>query len=312
MNPQRFEESSSPVRLRYHSVPTGPGGGPVWPLFLFAAVFLLFGSVIILGILGYVPHSSESKAPDWVWGFMGYTFSLVGVAALVGAIYSLREAARRKTIAPDLPAMKDFAWDTAKFEVSGWRPVFENAAFAIFMTIFLVPFNWFCFADAGDWRSNTLAKIVIGTFDTLTLFMWLQTAKKLLHVRKFGASCIEFARFPFPLGQPVSLRLIPPASVASLNRGTFALRCVEQWTESHGSGDNRGSKIIQEAKWCGTWHLDDGDAFTPGQTIELSFTPPPHAPASSLSGARMIFWELVVMLEVCGLDFEALYLVPVY
>lgn len=315
MKPQRFEEQLGQVRIRHHWVPKKISGVPVWQAVMFAVMFLGFGTVITLASLGWLPGASPPRQDSSAWGlvFVGPSFLMIGLVAAVIAVRLQKEQNRRRSALPDdLPETRDHLWDREKFEVSGWRTVVEAAVFAVFLSLFLVPFNWFCFSEHGEFRSNVLAKVAIAAFDVAGLLCWFHFFKRLLHQRKFGATRVEFARFPFRVGQPVALRFVPPQSVKAMNGGSFMLRCVGEWTERTGSGDNRRSNIIQEAQWSGTWHLDDASVFFRDEVIELTFDPPADLPLTSLSTPRQVFWELIVKLDVDGLDFEEVYLVPVY
>ena len=58
--------------------------------------------------------------------------------------------------------------------------------------------------------------------------------------------------------------------------------------------------------------LRKAHGLLPGKTEELQFYLPPDAPSTSLSEGKTVFWELAVELDRAGLDFNEIYLVPVY
>lgn len=315
MKPQRFEEHLGTVRIRHHWVPKKTSRVPGWQAVFFAVMFVGFGSAMILASFGLLPRSSPPRpdSSEWGWMFVGPSFLMIGLVAAVIAFRGHKEQNRLRNAQPDdLPETKDHVWDRERFEVSGWRTVVEAAVSVIFISMFLFPFNWFCFSEHGEFRTNVLAKIAVAVFDVAGALCWFHFFKRLLHQRKFGATRVEFARFPFRVGEPVALRFVPPQSVKAMNSASFMLRCVEEWLERTERRDPTAGRIVWSAHWNGTWHLDDASAFFRGEVIELTFDPPADLPPTSLSTPRQVFWELIVKLDVDGLDFEEVYLVPIY
>ena len=60
----------------------------------------------------------------------------------------------------------------------------------------------------------------------------VEAARQLARALKFGHSRIEFESFPFHLAGPVVLRWQLRRGIRHVNKGTFTLRCVEEWLES--------------------------------------------------------------------------------
>ena len=106
-----------------------------------------------------------------------------------------------------------------------------------------------------------------------------------------------------------------PQGMSRATKGTFTLRCVEEWYEVSGSGKNRSRHLVHEQVWRATGHLDQPQEILPGKLTELRFDIPSDALGTALnvSGSqRPVFWELGVDLDLAGLDFKETYLVPVY
>jgi hypothetical protein len=311
MKPQRYEEKQGTERLKYRGLPVTHVHGRVWPVFLMAGVFLVVGIVGVLAAFGVLSSSAGGMSSNAV-GLLASTFAVASIGLLVHGFLVLRENRRRFEFSSDQVEMKDFPWDKSKFEITGWRPFWQNLGAAGFLTLFLIPFNWLVFGEAAKSDTHILVKGVIGLFDVLATLVWLKTGSAWWSGRKFGPSAVYFSRFPYRLGQPVTLIFKPPARMERLNSGVFTLRCVEEWVESSGSGKNKNWSYFRESKWTGVWHLDDGSSFICGESIDLACDPPAHLFPTSISGVRMFFWELEVRLDVKGMDFEAFYLIPIY
>jgi hypothetical protein len=59
-------------------------------------------------------------------------------------------------------------------------------------------------------------------------------------------------------------------------------------------------------------NFDEPHDFEPGEDTALTFDLPPDAPPTSLAGETPVFWELVVAMDLPGLDFAETCLVPIY
>jgi hypothetical protein len=144
------------------------------------------------------------------------------------------------------------------------------------------------------------------------LAVWWQACLLLGRAIKFGGSLVEFAEFPFQLDRPIILRWQPATGIVQVNKGTFTLRCVEEWFETQGHGKNRSTRMVHEQIWSGTWFLDGEHAFQRSDYVELRFEPGAGVLPTNLHAERPVFWELEVKLDLPGLDFQESYLVPVY
>jgi hypothetical protein len=89
---------------------------------------------------------------------------------------------------------------------------------------------------------------------------------------------------------------------ASPVRGSFTLRCVEEWWETSGSGNNRSTRLVKKSVWSGTWQLESDRSIAGGQApanFALSPARTPRPPTSS-AAEKPIYWEFEVKLEMAG------------
>jgi hypothetical protein len=177
------------------------------------------------------------------------------------------------------------------------------------MTLFLSAFNYFAFFKAG---TPWLFKGVIALFDLIAVAFWYAAVMAVGRALKFGGSRIAFSSFPYRLGKPIVIHWHPAAGINQANKGSFTLRCVEEWYEVRGTGKNRSRQIVHEEIWSGTWQLEQPRAFQQGAKVDFSFDVPGDLHSTMLSADRPIFWEFEAKLDLPGFDFEETYLVPVY
>ena len=279
---------------------------------LFGGAFFAAGvAIILVGLKKIEVNPSTVHVPYPILAVFGAVFAVAGLyvwgLSAVEWISKLRimRAARSH---PEEPAYKDYAWDSDGYTPPRWRPVVNKIGMAAFMTLFLSMFNWWAFAINGP----LVVKIIVGVLDAATVLVWVSALRQLWHSLKFSGSRIQFTEFPYKIGRPMTLLWNVASGLHHVTKGSFTLRCVEQWFEERGSGDNRSKYLVQEMLWSGTWHINQPRSFARGEQIELKFDPPADLPGTALSADKPMFWELEVKLDVPGLDFHERYLVPIY
>lgn len=280
--------------------------------FLFGCVFVAAGTPIILvGTQVMEVAPGRVQAPYWVLTVAGAVFALGGFWAWSMAWRQFAANRRRVEAArryPNEPALADYPWHPDGFEVSEWPVLAKAIALALALTVFLSMFNWWAFMPNAPW----MVRGIVGLFDFIALGMWWQAARQLGCALKFGHSRIEFAAFPFRPPDPVILRWQPFGGIHRMNKGTFTLRCVEEWMESRGTSKNRTLVLVHEEVWSAKWIIEQPRNLQLKESVELRYELPPHALPTNLSADKPVFWELEVKLDLPGLDFNETYLVPVY
>jgi len=287
-------------------------GLPTWGAFLFGSLFVAAGTLIILVGAKVIPvKTRDVHAPFWVLTVAGATFAAGGFMVWGMAIKQYRSRRRHAEAArlqANEPAFADYAWDPRGYEGSRWKKAGYALGGAFFMSVFLSMFNYWAFWAKGPW----MVKAIVIIFDLILLAVWWEAFLRLGRAIKFGGSRIVFGSFPSRLAEPIAIRWRPAKGIVQTSKGSFTLRCVEEWFETRGSGKNQSTTMVHEEIWRQTWLLDESVLFRSGEEIVLNFDAPSGAPATCLSAEKPVFWEFEVKLDLPGLDFEETYLVPVY
>jgi hypothetical protein len=279
--------------------------------FLFGVPFFGFGIYAILIGAKIAPIDPASvHAPYWVLTACGVAFAAGGL--MVWSMAWKQHAAQRRRMRalqahPNEPALADYPWNAEGYTVSEWPTLVKSIASTIVITIFLSIFNWMAFRDDA-----VFFKVVVGVLDIIPLVMWGLAGRQLGRAIKFGQSRIRFERFPYRPNEPVVIFWELGAGISQIRNGTFTLRCVEEWMETRGRGDNSSTVLIHEETWRGTWFLDKPRNLLVKDDVKLCYKLPFDAPTTQLSADKPVFWELEVKLDLSGLDFNATYLAPVY
>jgi hypothetical protein len=314
MQPDRYETSPAGRRRLsgFLQRRTAKLGLPTWGGFAFGGAFVAAGTAIILtGTKVLQVNPASMHAPYWVLTVAGVSFVLGGFMVWgmawkqFAANRSRLEAMRRH---PNEPALADYPWHPDGFEVSEWTGAAKALALAIGLSVFLSMFNWWAFGANRPW----MVKGIVGLFDIAALLMWAKAAQQLGRAFKFGHSRIVFVRFPYRLPEPVVIRWQPSGGISQVTQGAFTLRCVEEWMERSGSGQNQNAVLVHEEIWSAKWIIEQPRNFPLNEAMELRYELPADASPTQLSADKPLFWELEVKLGLPGLDFNETYLVPVY
>ncbi len=308
----RYHESTERKRLSGQLTAHGTRSGlSVKGLALFGLPFVAMGIFVMLVGMKVIPVQPGSvHAPLWILEVFGFLFFAAGMFLWSKAFQQHRAHRRRQSLVADslsADAMRDYPWDPHGCQPARFGKAFQSGAAAIFLTLFLSVFNWWAFGANGPLP----LVIIVAVFDALLVLAWGNFLLNLSRAIRFGKSRIDFTRFPYAPGEPVVIRW-QAEGISQPHKGSFTLRCVEEWWEVSGSGKNRSRRLVQEIAWSGIWEIETQDKITTGKNYEFKFQPPTDVPSTSLSSPRVVFWELAVKLEMAGPDFVANYLVPVY
>jgi hypothetical protein len=289
-------------------------GFGVWEGLLFGSVFVTAGIALILVGLKILPVAPSSVyAPYWVLSVFGGVFAIAGVIAWIKVVREKLFVKRRKNLSalhPHSAVFADYPWNPKGITKSPWSKVQQSLASSLFFAAFLTPFNWWAWcSDSSSW----LIGGIVSLFDLFLALAVIELIRRTLVALKYGKSGIEYETFPFTTGGRVNLRWFVPSGLTHAKSITFVLRCVEEWTEIKGAGDDKTISLIHEQLWAATRTTEGRVNIWPGARFSLSYDVPATAPESSLSGEPGItFWELDICATAAGVDFEERYLVPVY
>ncbi len=276
-------------------------------LALFGLVFALVGGFFTFA--GFAARQwldgGEVNAPYWVIGVVGLVFLIPGLLLLVQALRALLSHARAKRLAdPMRPWRADYPWHAHGILDHPLRGGLGNLLGALFMLLFLLPFNgWAWLSDTG----NGFVRLVVSLFDLLLLALLLNALYRLLQALKWGQSYLRFEQFPFSPGKTLRVGF-SPNRFATLGA---TLRYVEERYETHGSGKNRRTSATAYQLYS------EQRTFTPdlGQAealLQFELPPDPGQVTQLTHSPEVRYWELEVAAQTTGVDFKTRFPLPVY
>jgi len=281
-----------------------------WSSAVFGLPFMAAGIGIVYAVL-YGDHARK-HAPDWLIVLVAAMFFAAGLFLFIHGIGGVaRKAAYRREAAqrPGEPWLCDHHWRREGIAFSAFNDMVGRLLAAMIWTAFLAPFAWVGLNVRGAWPF--LAAVVI--FGLLGLIFWFRWAQMLVDLLCYGNSFLTYEDFPFALGGILRARLRSPHHVSAIDQLTLTLRCVQEKYVTSGTGENRQTNVV-----CYELYKDivtyDRDRITglAGNDIPVEFRVPADQPTTKLAATPPIYWEIEAKGKARGVDYEAVFLVPVY
>ena len=281
-----------------------------WSSALFGVPFMAAG--VFISLVAFNSIHARKNAPNWLIGIVAGMFFLGGVFFFLHGIHGvMRKAAYRREAAqrPSEPWLYDFHWRREGIAFSAFDDMLERLLAAMVWTTFLVPFAWVGMNVRGAWPF--LAAVAI--FGLLGLIFWFRWAQMLFDLVRYGNSFLVYESLPFALGGTLRARLRSPHHISAIDQLTLTLRCVQEKYVTSGTGQNRTTNVV-----CYEIYKDvttcDRDRLTglAGNDIPIEFRLPADEPATNLAATPPTYWEIEAKGKASGVDYEAVFLVPVY
>jgi hypothetical protein len=281
-----------------------------WKSVFFGLPFLAIGVFVLLAADGAI--STGKHGPNWLIAFIGAPFALAGLFLFVHGIHGLaRKAAYRRKIAerPDEPWLADHHWHREGISFSAFHDMLSRLVGALLWSAFLVPFAWIGATVHGAWPF--MVAVVI--FGLLSLILWVRWAKMLFDFLTYGNSFLAYESFPFALGGTLRTRLRAPRNISALDSLTLTLRCVEEKYVTTRVNNRSETNVV-----CYELYKDavtyDRDRLTglAGNDIPIELRIPLDQPTTTLTSTPPTYWEIEATGAARGVDYEAVFLVPVY
>ena len=223
-----------------------------------------------------------------------------------------RRARRLHEQNPAEPWLAEGEWEPEGITDRPRTTLLTQVLWLAFLSVFLAPFNYFVFVrpqDPGGVPFWVRGLIVL--FDLIPLLMIVGILTTLWHGAKYGRSRLRFASFPFYLGGTLDVRFSSRRPIGSFEKMTFTLRCIEERTEVRRTSKGTSTQTVCDQVWAddrvfeSSWALQEGE-------VPVSFRLPEGDYETRLAFAPARYWELEVAAVTPGLDFGAVFPVPVY
>jgi hypothetical protein len=282
----------------------------------FGLPFMGAGTLLALIALGNLPaKSSGGPQPPWLPWALAVIFFAPGLFLFLTGIRTWLQGRRARRLHERHAAEPWLAageWDAEGATDRPRTSLLAQVLWLAFLSVFLAPFNYFVFVRPQDPGGIPFwVRGLVGFFDLFPVLMVVGIFTTLWHSAKYGRSRLRFGSFPFYLGRTLDVRFSTRRPIGSFEKMTFTLRCIEERTEVRRTSKGTSTQTVCDQIWAdervfeSSWALQDGE-------VPVSFRLPEGDYTTCLVEAPARYWELEVAAVTPGLDFGAVFPVPVY
>jgi len=315
---EKVSPTGLPRRRLTGHVLRGAGMLSGFPAMFLGIPFLGFGGIFLLMVAGIIPAGGNDK-PNLIVGALAAVFAGVGLwLFLHGAVTKIKSLISdyRYRRHPDEPWIWDHRWNPRMARTKEGRSILLGFLFVLLFACFLLPFNWWAFGSPFSWLpasnecSNPVVVVVIIPFDLVWLFCIGYMVYALVRYIKYGNSRLHFSSFPFYLGGELRATLSRVGRLRRARTLTIRLVCVEETFETREKNRSAGMcyALYEDKQVLTAKELRE----IQGRTLPVAFPLPFYPPATRLTARPSYYWEVVVTADIKGIDYEAVFLVPVY
>jgi hypothetical protein len=205
---------------------------------------------------------------------------------------------------------RDYPWPLRGTSGEAGRRLAYHAAGLLLVAAFLGLFHFLMWRE---WQSpdsiHGFIWIFIGAlalFDVILAASLVFFLYRLMQWFRFGRAEILFQGAPFPPGGELRVLFQGSPNLAGAEKTEAALRHVREQMVRRGEDSAHEALMLYEDRK--PLRLDSRGA------AEISFMLPPDAPETNLGNPADFtrYWEVVVTARMPGVDYEGVFLVPVY
>lgn len=276
-----------------------------WPAVFFGLPFMAAGAAQ-LAMAGGLIDAGGGRAPAEILWATGAVFAGAGLLVSGSGARGLAAAARRRRTRaerPGEPWLWDREWETVVRD-DGLSRTASSFFWGAFITVFMIPFNWWAWFS-GD--GVLPVKLITTLFDGLALAMLGHGFYQLGRGLKYGVSRLVLPSVPLRLGTRPAVKL----ESADRVRGQLSasLRCVEERVVTDHSGGKRSQRVECFVLHEKSWTIERSPT---GADLAIALELPAAAPSTDFGRHPPRYWELELAAETPGIDYHAVFLLPVY
>ena len=310
VRPEPLSAPRAVLRLQGRTARFGAATGPALALGLFV-LFGGLGAVMVATALGFLGGVMPPDAPRGILLSFGALFVICGGAFGAQAAVRMARARRAQRLRgeyPDQPWRWERTW-TQELKDEGSRELRQAFLVPGVFGLFLVPFHWIGLTQEGALPMFLAAAV----FDVVLLVFLGKALYLLLRYLRLGTSRLSLQRVPCMLGESLDATLTPARPLSGVQSLEVTLRCVEERTELQRRGGKQAYAVAHYAMHTQLLTVD-ASALAEGRPLPLSLPLPGDVPelTTCLTAEAPRFWELECRAARTGVDYRAVFLVPVY
>lgn len=236
-----------------------------------------------------------------------------GVALFVFfVVYNIRRKRAREALRlqyPSTPWKWKADWAAGRIR---YRPTGRALAMSIFAFFWnIITFPIAIFAWLGKTEKAGCGIVILTLLPLMGLFAIRLAVLEILRWRKYGESIFELAEVPGVIGGSISGIVETSVPISPEDGYHLSLQCMRRVVSGHGKNSHTLETVLWEVKQT----VNSGiETPKPGQTIIPVVFPIPDGVAESddSNSRNIVFWLLKVTAATPGVDYEAIFEVPVF
>jgi hypothetical protein len=304
-----------PVSPARYGAPTGGRAAVVGALLVIAVFGFSFTAGGAFALWMAVGKIAAHTANAWVMLPIGSAFLLIGVGFLIALVRgprAIQADTERATQFPDAPWKWRTDWAQGYAEDETKHAFSSALIFAVLWNLISAP------AGVIAWQKGVIEDqhmaLLAFLFPLAGLWLIASAAREGMRLAKFRRSRLDLDAVPVPVGRTLSgtvrthLTTPPP--------GGFHVTLSAVRTERAGSGSSESTwtRLLWQDEADVPGHLAaDTDAAGPCVVLPVVFRVPAEAESTDHHDhANEVAWRLDVQAKEPGVDFRALFAVPVY
>ncbi|RJR19489.1 MAG: hypothetical protein C4581_04900 [Nitrospiraceae bacterium] len=281
---------------------------PNWAALL--GVGVMFVGCYAVAAAKWMPDVSNRP----VLALVGINFILIGLVVVVRIFKGMRLRARAREARGQQPWRYDYSWNIHGTDDGSGSSMVKDVMAVGSIGFFLVPFHILVYDDPpGD--GGFILYGVLGLFDLIIFISLSYVVYKLLRMLIFGRPRVIFQQFPCLTGQSMNLIFSGGKRLANCKDLRAELHCIKEYYEWIDSGEDQSATHVNESIYRDSFHFSTDAAGM----AQLSFPLPKDAVSTDLISDPNAnppksphYWELVITFRRPGIDYEGIFLVPVY
>lgn len=238
-------------------------------------------------------------------------FLAIGLGVVVTGLSMVWRAGRASRLLeryPDQPWMLHADWASGKVREGSRRQTLFICVFAVFWNTV----SWVILL--GFLRRKTVSfdvgAIVISLFVLIGLVAAVVALYRLLRWRKYGTSVFELAQVPGVVGGSLGGVVLIRAKLEPQNGFNVRLRCIHRRVTGRGKHRSVHTETLWEREQL---RVQAQHNLGGVGAIPVLFTIPYECrPTQTISANENYYWELLVSAKTVGIDYKAVFHVPVY
>lgn len=280
-------------------------------VYAFSAIFSMIGLGLLYAAFGVFQDGDATKGLLTL--FAGLAFGGVGVAVYLLTRAGFRAQAREEDLRaayPNEPWKWREDWANGRMKSSTKGVARFLWGFAILWNLISTPMILVLLPEEVIEKQNYGALFGL-IFPLVGIGLLVAATRKTIQERKFGDCAFVMQRTPGVLGGDLAGTIVIPRGMATAETLSVRLSCIHAVTHRSGKSTTTDEHVLWQAEEPALHLAPAAEESALGAAVRFTI-PYDSRPTETIDGNSRIFWKLEASADVPGVDFAAVFEVPVF